>query len=237
MGVHIVRIIVKMKVGSKVVGATITAYNSTALFKGIKNWRGGTDLDGICTFNNLDNGRGDKYDFQAYFVDDSGTNYYGAQSDKILHDVDITIILTESLPNVSGTLYISNEMVNTLQEDEDGRIILSAIKEMQVAVTNNLPHASIALSTYILEGLIKREAKKKGVWAKEFDNYSYGQLVNEKKLEQLFLKEELAKVKGLNAYRIPAVHFKNVKSVIAEAQVGIGIIGDLIRRWVGQVSS
>jgi hypothetical protein len=94
------------------------------------------------------------------------------------------------------------------------------LRELKIPLINDLPNASISLSTHIMEGLIRIETGKRGPWKEEYDNKTFGQVVHVDRLKELFERRELDKIRGFNGFRVLGVHFKKVRTILSETQVG-----------------
>ncbi len=223
--------------GTRIQGVVVRIYNESAWLPSIKNWKVISNEKGECIIQNFDFGDGDKINFQADYLSKDGVRYVGFHSDKIVGPTVIPITMVESLSEYSFSLVASKAGLEFLKNDGDGKIVLEAINELEIAINNNLPHASISLSTYILEGLIRIEAIKRGLWKDEYASKTYGDLVHINELKDLFEPGELQKIQAFNAFRIPAVHFKRVRTILAEAQVGAELISQLITRWFSTIVS
>ena len=223
--------------GTRIQGVVVRIYNESAWLPSIKNWKVISNNKGECIIQNFDFGDGDKINFQADYLSNDGVRYVGFHSDKIIGPTVIPITMVESLSEYSFSLVASKAGLEFLKNDGDGKIVLEAINELEIAINNNLPHASISLSTYILEGLIRIEAIKRGLWKDEYASKTYGDLVHINELKDLFEPGELQKIQAFNAFRIPAVHFKRVRTILAEAQVGAELISQLITRWFSTIVS
>jgi hypothetical protein len=211
--------------------------NESAWLPSIKKWEDISNEKGECIIQNFDFGAEDKINFQAEYISGDGVRYVGFHSDKIVGPTVLPLTMVESINEYSFSLVTSKAGLEFLKSDDDGKIVLEALRELEIALKDNLPHASISLSTYILEGLIRIEARKKGLWREEYDNKTYGELVNTNELKNLFEPGELDKIRGFNGFRKPGVHFKKVRSILAEAQVGAGLISQLITRWFSSMIS
>lgn len=231
MGTKHVILIVEKPGGTRVSGARVFCHNQSTIHKEFREWYGGTDKDGLFDIQNLENGWGDKYDFDAQFVDEAGVEWRGTTSDRIKNDTEKKIILHIAYPDEIGKINIPRQISEDLQKDEDGKILLNAISELQSAIRNRMTHATLVLSTYIIEGMIRIVAKRKGIWNPEFEDKTYGQLIHCKELEILFDKRLLEKARGLNAFRIGGAHFTGLQSFMAEGQVAIVIVQTLLPSW------
>ena len=237
MGKAELKITTSYEKGTRIQGVVVRIYNESAWLPSIKNWKVISNDKGECIIQNFDFGDGDKINFQADYLSNDGVRYVGFHSDKIIGPTVIPITMVESLSEYSFSLVASKAGLEFLKNDGDGKIVLEAINELEIAINNNLPHASISLSTYILEGLIRIEARKRSLWKEEYGSKTYGDLVHINELKDLFEPGELEKMQAFNAFRIPAVHFKKVRTILAEAQVGAELISQLITRWFSSIVS
>jgi hypothetical protein len=92
-----VTVTVKMPDGTPVVGAQLEGINHDAWAKSHKEWKGTTDEKGQHIWSNLDTGTlGDRYTFKVDHTDPSGGKWLGEVSERIRHDMDITIVVAKS---------------------------------------------------------------------------------------------------------------------------------------------
>lgn len=125
---------------------------------------------------------------------------------------------------------ITKDMENSLSQLDNGIELLNAMKEMSMAIKNRMSHSAMALSTYILEGIIKTMAKRRGAQDIErLDGLTFGELVNDKEVSRIVSEGELDKLRGLNKFRNSSIHFKGVTTVIEEALIGARLIMSLLR--------
>lgn len=221
--------------GSPVIGAKLVAYNMSTWQEDIKKWLASTGTDGAYTFHSLDRGFGDKYDFEVEYLSEDGILYLGEASDKIRKDMNVNIIVRVAYPSEIGSFEIPEVVLQVLESEAGGAVIISALKEFARALSSRMIHGSLALSTYVLEGMMKIVSGKRGIWKQEYDVMTFGDLINKKELAPIFPKGMLDKVKGLNKFRIGAVHFTGTGSALAESQVAAAIVKDLLIEWTSEL--
>ena len=191
-------------------------------------------MDGTFTWENLDIGFGDKYEFEVKYRDKSGIVWKGEISDKIRGDTIKDIVLREAYVEELGTMQVSGRVEEFLRKSSSGKEILDAMRELSIAAGNGLSRSAVSLSTYILEGMIQIKARLEGIWIGAFENMTFGQLIKEEKIKHLFLPGILDKLEGLNKLRIGASHFKSIKTIESEAQIAIAVIREISTSWFDQ---
>jgi hypothetical protein len=88
---------VKLPDGTPAVGARVRGVNHDAWAKSQKDWLGTTDENGQHVWTNLDTGMlGDRYTIVAEQVDPKGGKLLGEVSERIKHDMEVTIVLAKS---------------------------------------------------------------------------------------------------------------------------------------------
>lgn len=215
------------------VGAEVTGYNRNAADQAAVQWHGSTLDDGTCTWVNIDTGLlGDKYDFYCRYLDSNSVEWTGSLSERIKGSpvpVIRTVMLRQLFMDEWTEFSVTKGAEESLSKLSEGKEILDSMKEMSMAIRNHMSHSAMALSTYILEGIIKAMARKKGVKeAGRLDNMTFGELINDKEVSQIITAGELDKLRGLNKFRVSSVHFKGVSTVIEEARIGARLIMSLI---------
>jgi hypothetical protein len=89
MGATKLTILVKLPDGSPVSGARIEGLNRDTYYESAKQWYGTTNGDERYSWDHISTGVwGDKYDFYCRYVDNSGTEWKGELSDRILTSKD-----------------------------------------------------------------------------------------------------------------------------------------------------
>lgn len=219
------------------VGADIVGYNRNAANPNMEQWNGSTLSDGTFTWGNIDTGTlGDKYDFYCRYLDSNSVEWVGNLSERIKGSrvpVIRTVMLRQLFMDEWNEFKVPQDIEDTLSRMDDGAELLNAMKEMSMAIKNRMSHSAMALSTYILEGIIKAMAKKRGIEGiGRLDDMTFGDLVNDKDISHLITKGELDKLRGLNKFRISSVHFKGVSTVIEEARIGARLIISLITELI-----
>lgn len=216
------------------IGAEIIGLNRNAVAEGAKQWNGTTLDDGTCTWENIDTGTlGDKYDFYCRYLDANSVEWIGNLSERIRGGktpIVRTVMLRQLFMDEWTEFNITKDMENSLSQLDNGIELLNAMKEMSMAIKNRMSHSAMALSTYILEGIIKTMAKRKGAQDIErLDGLTFGELVNDKEVSRIISGGELDKLRGLNKFRNSSIHFKGVTTVIEEARIGARLIMSLLR--------
>lgn len=212
-------------------GAQIVAYNRDSWGNSARYWNGITK-DGVYCWDNLDTGwNGDKYDFSVRYVDTSGVEWRGAFSDRIFEKGEKTIVLRQMFLDEEMEFSIPSDIEKFLTQEDGGKEILAAMKELSVSIMKGMSHSALALSTYILEGMIILKAQKEGIWDEDFEDKTFGGLLNLEKVKGLFPSGALNKAQGINKLRIPGAHFKNISSSISEAKISANLIMQLAVIW------
>lgn len=217
--------------GTPVVGARISAHNVTAWFPSSKQWYGTTLMDGTFTWDNLDVGFGDKYEFEVKYVDQRGVIWQGEISDKIRGPTKKDVVLREAYVEELGSVEISPEVEAFLMKETGGSEILDAMREFSLAVGNGLSRSAVSLSTIILEGMIQVKARREDAWNEEFSDMTFGKLIHQAGIKRLFPIGIFDKLDGLNKFRINASHYKAVKTIEAEAQIAVQVIRETSTYW------
>lgn len=214
--------------GNKTVaGAQIIANNRNAWTASTKKYNGTTGPDGVCVWDNLGTGyNNDNYDFEAFYADDEGIEYVAQWSDRLNPSVTFNkeITLRKKYLDELYEFQLGEGTINLLGSTPVGRSTLQAMGEIKTCLKQRLPISALTTSTYILEGLIRTIAEKKKVWEDKMEYFTFGQLIKEKALSNLFPKGLRDQFEGINKFRIPAAHNKGVKSMIEEAKIGYGLI-------------
>jgi hypothetical protein len=217
--------------GKLVDGAQITAQNKDAWFDSARFWQGITK-DGIFCWDHLDTGlNGDKYDFSVRYADLNGVEWRAFFSDRIFSNSEQTIVLRQMFLDEEMEFSIPTDIENYISREDGGKEILAAMRELATSIKKGMSHSALALSTYILEGMIMLKAKNEGVWDHEFEGKTFGGLLKLDKVRKLFPNGALDKAEALNKLRIPGVHFKNISSTINEAKIGANLIMELGAVW------
>jgi len=229
-----VKYVVKLYLeGNKTIaGAQITANNRNAWITSTKKYYGTTGPDGVCVWDNLGTGyNNDTYDFKAYYADDEGFEYVAQWSDRlnptIIFNKEIT--LRKKYLDELYEIQLGDATKNLLGKTHVGQSTLQAMGEINTCLKQRLPISALTTSTYILEGLIRTMAEQKKVWEDKMEGFTFGQLIKEEALINLFPKGLRDQFEGINKFRIPAAHNKGVKSMIEEAKIGYRLIETTIK--------
>ncbi len=222
---------VELPGGKQVDGAQIIAQNKDAWFDSARFWKGITK-DGVFCWDHLDTGlNGDKYDFSVRYVDVNGVEWRAFFSDRIFSNSEQTIVLRQMFLDEEMEFSIPTDIENYLSHEDGGKEIIAAMKELAISIKKGMSHSALALSTYILEGMIMLKAKNEGVWDPEFENKTFGGLLKMDKVKNLFPNGALDKAEALNRLRRPGVHFKNISPIIYEAKIASNLIMELLVMW------
>lgn len=225
--------------GTPANGVKITGINRDSWTDSAKYWYGTTLPDGSHTWQHIDTGvNGDKYDFYCRYIDLNGVEWKGITSDRIFtSSIELVKQITLYQPPLDEDLdfNLSALIENNILKAESGKELLAAIREMSIALKQGMSHSALALSTYIIEGLIVITAKEQKIWKESWKKYSFGKLINEPKIQEIIPSEEQDKLFALNKLRIPGVHFKGGSSIIEEAKIGERIILKLAETWFSYV--
>ena len=221
--------------GSTAVGVNITGINRDAWTESARYWYGTTNLDGSYTWDHIDTGiNGDKYDFTCRYVDSKGSEWKGEASDRIFTRPATqikTIVLRQPFLDEDLDFTLPGEIESVIAGNQNGNEILAAIKEMGLAIKQGMSHSAIALSTYIIEGLIIMKSKENKIWKTEWNKYTYGQLIKEEEIKAIIPADILERAIALNHLRILGVHFKGTSSIIEDAKSGVQVILFLAKTW------
>lgn len=150
--------------------------------------------------------------------------------------LELPIILRRPFLDEDLDFELPQNVVEILSKTSDGSEMVAAIMELSAAIKSKMSHSSLTLSTYILEGIIRIKAKKKGVWKNAFQEKTFGQLLNEKDIEKVIPAGALSKLKGLNLFRVPAAHFMGINTVIDEARIAIQLVFTMVKDSVQDLS-
>lgn len=227
-----VTIVVKFPDGRPAVGARILGVNHDAWDKKHhEEWRATAEESGSHTFDSLDTGTlGDRYTFAATVVDHEGVRWAGEVSERVKRDLDLTIVLA---PSYSVDVDLPSPVKKALEESEDGRQLLEAIRELKVALGAGLLRSPVVVSTWILEGLIRIRAKAVGKWKDGYSSQTFGELVGNKDLLELFPAGLQPRVQALAKFRTPSAHNVGAAAHIAEGQLAASVVVDTAASWFG----
>ncbi len=221
--------------GTPANGVKITGINKDAWAESAKYWMGTTLFDGSLTWKHIDTGvNGDKYDFYCKYIDPNGVTWKGEASDRIftsLNEIVKEIILYQPPLDEDLDFTLPQLVEANILKTESGKELIAAIGEMRLALKQGMSHSALALSTYIIEGLIIIKAKEIKMWKNQWEEYTFGKLINDPEIQKFIPTEEQDKLFALNKLRIPSVHFKGASSIIEEAKIGKMIILKLAEKW------
>lgn len=217
--------------GSLPSGVHIEAINKDAWFDSGRYWKG-TTKDGVYCWENLDTGtNGDAYDFYLRYADSSGVDWRALFTDRISKKGVKELTLRQLFLDEDLEVSLPVDIQTFYSQTEEGKEILAAINELSSAIKNGMSHSALALSTYILEGMIFLKADENKIWKDEFGEKTFGGLLGVEEIRELFPKGSLDQVEGLNKFRRTGAHFKRVSHVIHEAKIGAHIIKELSIFW------
>ncbi len=224
-----VKIVVRYPDGSPVVGARIHGRNHNAWYASDRDWYGTTQADGSHTWQNIDKGTlGDRYTFEIAAVDKEGIRWEGVTSERVSMDLEIPVVLS---PAFSVELELPAGVVEHLKESEDGRQLLEGLRELKAALGAGLLRAPVVMGTWIIEGLIRVKAKAEGKWKEGYANLTFGQLVGNKDLLDLFPPGLRPRVRALADFRTPSAHNTGATPHAAEGQLAASIVVDTAASW------
>lgn len=216
--------------GSPVVGASIHGVDTHAV-GGDRDWYGTTHADGGHTWTRANTGvAGNFHTYEVTFVDREGLKWVGKSSDRILTPVVIPITLR---PAYSIELELPKPVVETLAASPDGRQILEGFREMKTALGEGLLRSPVVLATWVLEGLIRVKAKIEGKWKQGFADQTFGQLVANKEILELFPSSLQPRVKAVASFRTPSAHNTGAATHVAEGQLAASVALDTAVGWFG----
>ena len=208
--------------GKPASGAKIVATNLNAILPSSKVLHGNANKEGYFKWDTFATGfNSDTYNFKAQKEQDSilytaeWTDRVNPSHQKSSKEMEMRTQFFEEL----NMIKIPQTAIKGLQ-DEGHLEILSLMNELRICISQKLPNASISLTTKILEGLIRIYLRKEGKWNDNMREYTFGQLVDN--LEETGNKIEgmYDQLKGLNFFRKPAAHFKDIDTTIDEARIG-----------------
>ena len=217
--------------GRPVVGAAIHGVDNNALSSSDRDWHGTTGADGTHTWTRANTGiAGNFHTYVVTFVDAEGVKWVGKTSERILTPVVIPVTLH---PAYSIELELPRPVVEALGTTEDGRQILEGFREMKTALGEGLLRSPVVLATWVLEGLIRVKARLTGTWKDSYSSQTFGQLVGNREIIELFPDSLRPRVRALAAFRTPSAHNTGAATHVAEGQLAASVAVDTAVGWFG----
>ena len=168
-------------------------------------------------------------------MDLNGVEWRAEASDRLFSSQNTAFVkeITLRRPFLDETLYFSlpSDIENSISNTEFGGEILVSINEISFLLKKGLAHSALTLSSYIIEGLIRARAKKMGIYKAEYDELTFGQLINEGEIKKIIPIGLFDEMKALNHLRKPSAHFKGVSPIVEEARIGAKIVQILAQEW------
>jgi hypothetical protein len=227
-----VTVVVSFPDGSLAPGVSLLADNRNAWNPRQRYWNGRTDSSGQFIWGNLDTGTaGDLFDFNASLVDETEVKWSGSATDRIAGPASVRVVLQ---PEFAGKLTLPTSVIENLSHSPEGRRVGEALVELQSAISSGLVDATLTLSTWILEGMIRSKLKVQKVWDDAWDSLTYGQLVSQKRVRDAIPEASRDRALAIADLRKPSAHFKAGKAVPADAQVAVTLVQELAITWFGQ---
>ena len=216
--------------GKPASGAKILATDLNAFLSSSKIHEGTTNKDGYFKWDTMATGlNNDTYRFRAQ-KDHEGILYIAEWTERVnpshqkySKEIEMRTQFFDEIEN----LKIPKSAVEGLIESDQIQI-LSLIKELKVCISNKLPNASISVGTKILEGLIRIYLKKLGKWDDKMSLETFGGLLTNLKDTDLSKLGLYDKLLGLNLFRKPAIHYKNIDTTIDEARICNSVIVEFL---------
>jgi hypothetical protein len=214
--------------GSPVVGASIRGIDTHAT-GGDRDWFGTTGADGTHTWTRANTGvAGNFHNYEVTFVDAEGIKWVGKTSERILTPVVIPVTLR---PAYSIELELPRPVVEALGASADGRQILEGMRELKTALGEGLLRSPVVLATWVLEGLIRIKAKMEGKWKEGYSEQTFGQLIANREILEMFPTGLQPRVKAVAAFRTPAAHNTGAPAHVAEGQLAASVAVDSAVSW------
>ena len=226
MGYVSYEITLRLPGGKTASGTEIIAVNKNAILPSSKTLVGTTNKDGYYKWDTLATGfNNDTYHFTAR-KEFEGILYYAEWTDRVSpseghysQDIEMRTQFFDELKRLEIPPLATKGL------HEEGQVeILALIKELRICISQKLPNASISLGTKILEGLIKIYLKRLGKWEDNMSKLTFGMLLDHLKGTDIENNGLFNKLTGVNSFRIPAVHFKDIDTIIDEARIGNSVI-------------
>lgn len=217
--------------GEPAKGAEIRAINRNALVKSSKELKGVTDKDGMFAWEALSTGfNNDTYDFDAK-IDVEGLLYVAHWSERVKPNLKIykknIVLRTEFLDEMKG-IEVSDSIKGQLENDSNSKNIREALRELPFNLKNNCSIASLTLETYILECILKNYIRKKEKWEDNFNELTFGGLIQKVKSLKLLNSGMLNQLEGLNKFRNTAAHDMGVENTTDTAKLGLSLIKQIL---------
>lgn len=230
-----VKVTVQFPDGTPVSGASITAFNEDSWTKSGREKKGTSGPDGTYTWSNLDagfGGSGNNYSFRARFDDnEKKVKWLGYASDKIKEDMSIVITLREANLEELVSYDLDEESKSVIAELDGGTPVLAAMRELSTTISKGLELSSVALSTSVLEGIIKLKLKQDDHWDDAWDEKTFGQLLELKEVKQLLGNGNYRRAKGIKEFRNAGIHPSGVRTSIEVALIAVDLIKDCSSTW------
>ncbi len=225
--------LVRFPDGKPASGASVNLLNRNAYSSAAKNWKAITDSEGIYNFHNMDTGTlGNIYDINAKHVDkESARIWIGEATAKIKKDTTVVVNLRELYLEEYAALELGQGELNFLNNIEDGDVLIAVIIELASTLARNLSHASISLTSYIIEAMIRIKMTLNKNWDKDWDTYTLGQLLGEDKVQKLLGNKFLKRTQIFNQLRILAIHPKGADSIMHDARMGVDLMKSMLKTW------
>jgi hypothetical protein len=216
--------------GTPVIGAAIHGVDTNATGDD-RNWYGTTGADGTHTWTRANTGfAGNFHTYDVSFTDGEGVKWVGKTSERILTPVTILVTLR---PAYSMELELPTQVVESLASSGDGRQILEAFREMKTALGQGLLRSPVVISSWILEGLIRIRAQIVGVWKEGYSTQTFGQLVGNPEVLEMFPRSLQPRVRAVAALRIPSAHNTGAGAHVAEGQLAAALALETAVSWFG----
>jgi hypothetical protein len=226
-----VTIVVKFPDGKPAVGAAIHGVDTNALSAGDRDWYGTTGADGSYTWTRANTGiAGNYHTYVVSFIDGEGIKWIGRASDRILTPVTISVTLR---PAYSIELELPRPVVESLGSTEEGRQVLEGFREMKTALGEGLLRSPVVLATWVLEGLIRIRARLLGTWKDGYSSQTFGQLVGNREILEMFPDSLQPRVRGVAAFRTSSAHNIGLPTHVAEGQLAASLAVDTAVTWFG----
>lgn len=224
--------------GKTAKGAELKLINRKASDETRIDWDGITGSDGTCSWPDMDTGipgrGGDIYDVQATYTDrDNGAVWHGKKTARVKKLTTIPVTLTESSLEDLANLKIDKHELDRLGETQGGKTVIVVLGELGTCLKNDLHHATIALTSYIIEGLIKLKLTSVDEWNSKWDKDALGQLLSRDKIKELLGGRYFSDTVQFNELRILAVHPKGGNSLATDVRKGISLMHSLLDEWYG----
>lgn len=223
-----VTIRVRFPDGRPVVGAAIHGVDTHATGDD-RDWYGTTDNDGTHTWTRANTGvAGNFHTYEVTLVDADGVKWIGKTSERILTPVVIPVTLR---PAYSIELELPKPVIESLGSSDEGRQILEGFREMKTALGEGLLRSPVVLATWVLEGMIRVKAHLTGTWKEGYSSQTFGQLVANREIIELFPENLQPRVRAVAAFRTPSAHNTGAATHVAEGQLAASVAVDTAASW------